>query len=308
MPASFDIIHVLDKAGVKNLREGSKEISGLCPMHKQRLGREDRHSSWSINKITYVHHCFSCGYAGTLTGLLIDLQGYAPEDIEQEIAKSSFLRTLDKIEQKKNPVTPEVTEWSLSHRLTDVSDGLLALRKLKRHAADKFQIRWDKELRSWVIPVRDPDGLLLGAQYRQKGNVINAPHGLQKSSTLFGLYEMKNEDCVALVESPLDVVRLYGAGIPAVSSFGAWVSDQQVMLLARNFKTIVLALDNDPTGNKASIRIGESLRKRGSAAIPFVYKGLLTEDGHPAKDLGDVASDTDIILGWKRSLTRIARV
>lgn len=307
MTTAFDVLHLLDKAGVQSLREGTKEISGKCPMHRQRLGREDRHASWSMNKTTFVHHCFSCGYSGTLTGLLIDLQGYAPENIEQEIAKESFLRTLTKIEKKETSAPPP-TEWELSNLLTDVSDSLLRLRNLKRHAVEKFQIRWDKKLQSWVIPVRSPDGLLLGVQYRQKGSVINAPLGLKKSSTLFGIYEMKSEDCITLVESPLDAVRLYGAGIPAVSSFGAWVSEEQVTLLARNFKTVVLALDNDSTGRTASVDVAKSLRKKGSAVVPFLYDGLYTTDGSLAKDIGDVPLDEDIRSAWRNTMTKVARV
>lgn len=277
-------------------------------MHAQRLGREDRHASWSMNKTTYVHHCFSCGYSGTLTGLLIDLQGYAPENIEEEIAKTSFLRTLDKIEDRRAMPETVVSEWTLTNLLTDVSDPLLRLRNLKRHAVEKFQIRWDQTLKSWVIPVRDQDGTLLGVQYRQKGSVTNAPTGLKKSSALFGFYEMQGEDCITLVESPLDAVRLYGIGIPAVSSFGAWVSEAQLTLLARNFKTIVLALDNDSTGKSSSVEVTKALKKRGSAVVQFLYDGLYTSEGKTAKDIGDVLLDNDIRTAWHRSLSKVAHV
>lgn len=303
--ASLDIVDILADAGVRQIKEGEKEISALCPMHKERVGREDSHASWSINRHTYVHHCFSCGYSGTLVGLLIDLQGYAPEDIEAEIAKSTFLRTMDKIEQKQREPEEErpPTEWELANILTDVPDRLLHLRRLQRHAVDAYGVRWDPERKSWVLPIYHPDGPLMGVQYRQKGSVINAPTGMNKAITLFGFPQMRllSSVWITLVESPLDAVRLYGLGIPALASFGAWVSDDQVTLLARNFRRVLLALDNDKVGKQATDQMRFNLRKRSVPHALFRYQGLLTADGAIAKDIGDVASDAAILAAYNES-------
>lgn len=303
--ASLDIVDILADAGVKQIKEGEKEISALCPMHKERVGKEDSHASWSINRHTYVHHCFSCGYSGTLVGLLIDLQGYAPEDIEAEIAKSSFLRTMDKIEQKQQE--PEEarppTEWELSNILTSVPDRLLTLRQLRRHAVDAYGVRWDPDRKAWVLPIYHPDGSLMGVQYRQKGVVINAPKGMNKAITLFGHQQMQllSSVWVTLVESPLDAVRLYGLGIPALASFGAWVSDEQITLLCRNYRRVMLAMDNDKVGKQSTDMLRFNLRKRGMPHAVFRYRGLLTADGGIAKDLGDVGLDEDILRAYDES-------
>ena len=302
--ASLDITSLLEQAGVRQIREGQKEVTALCPMHKERVGKEDSHASWSINRHTFVHHCFSCGYSGTLVSLLVDLQGYAPEDIQTEIAKSSFLRTMEKITKRdEEPEERPPTEWELSNILTPVPDRLLTLRQLQRNAVDVYGIRWDPERKSWVLPIRHPDGTLMGVQYRQKGVVLNAPKGMNKAITLFGYNEMmlRSDVWVTLVESPLDAVRLYGLGIPALASFGAWVSDEQVTLLCRNFRRIMLAMDNDKVGRQATDMLRMQFRKRNQPHAVFRYDGLTTADGGIAKDLGDVALDEDILTAYQRS-------
>lgn len=253
-----------------------------------------------MNRHTFVHHCFSCGYAGTLTGLLIDLQGYAPDDIETMVKASTLASNIKKIEQKQEePERRAATEWEMANVLTDVPERLLSLRHLSLEAANTYGVRWDSTLRSWVLPIRDPQGTLLGAQYRQKGNVLNLPQGLEKSVTLFGFCEMRHHNRVALVESPLDAVRLYGLGIPAVSSFGAWVSPTQVELLARNFTSVVMMLDNDKAGKEATAHTAEALRRRGTVAIPFSYRGM------DAKDPGDVEDDSMLLANWEWSLSNL---
>ena len=46
------------------------------------------------------------------------------------------------------------------------------------------------------------------------------------------------------------------------------------------------------------------LRKRGCVPIPWVYKGLKDEDGRRVKDVGDVASDDDLLSAYHRTIGR----
>ena len=90
---------------------------------------------------------------------------------------------------------------------------------------------------------------------------------MEKSTTLFGFSVMSQHDFCALVESPLDAVRLFGEGVPAVSSLGAWVSEEQIRLLSRAFSTVYLALDDDKTGHQGMDYIAPVLRRYGSAVV-----------------------------------------
>lgn len=299
----IDMIGLLEQAGVHVWRETDKEVWAPCPMHEERTGRPDNHPSWSINKNTALHSCFSCGYAGNLTGLLVDLTGSAPVDLELTLQTESFLRTM--VEVRRRPeevleeVVPTLTDWVLTNIMVDVPERLLQMRWLRRFAVDAYEVRWDGDTKQWVLPMRSPKGDLLGAQYRQKGAVFTLPEGMAKSSTLFGYRQARPFDQCVVVESPLDAVRLYGLGIPAVSTLGAWSSAEQASLLARNFSVVYMALDNDKAGWQGMEILSTLLRKRGCAAVPWDYTNLVDGEGRPAKDVGDVADDELLLSSWE---------
>lgn len=291
---SLDLEVILHSIGIEVLKERGDELIAKCPMHLARTGREDGHPSWSINSMTYVHHCFSCGYAGTLNMLYRDLMGEVPENLEWELSKQSVIASLDRPKEEAPTTGPRVSEWTLNNYV-DVPDALLKRRYLLRESIDMFGVRWDKIQRSWVIPIRTPSGDLMGFQFRQVGLVLNHPVGMEKAKTLFGLHLFRSEPRITLVESPLDAVRFYNIGIPAVSSFGASISGDQIDLLARNYRSVISALDNDGAGNRAAHTLQHALRKRGCVVIPFDYSGL------EVKDPGDVPSDALLLQAWNRS-------
>lgn len=293
---TLDVLGILQTLGVQVVREQGDELVALCPGHKARTGHEDAHPSWSINQTTYAHHCFSCGYSGNLSSLYRDMLGEVPEDLEWELTKQSVQSSLQpKQEVVKELDGPVINEWTLKN-YAPIPEKLMELRRLKRDALDKYEVRWDKEGKTWVLPIRSSVGTLMGYQFRQKGGFINYPTDLKKSECLFGFPQLADEDIITLVESPLDAVRLYGLGIPALSSFGAHVSAPQALLLARNYRRVVVALDNDAAGHRGA----ESLLRRfqGQAVVPikFSYRGL------HAKDPGDVEDDDELVAAWNRSV------
>lgn len=291
----LDVESVLHSLGIEVIREYGDEVLGKCPLHLQRTGKEDRHPSWSINVKTYVHHCFSCGYSGTLSSLYRDLTGEVPEDLEWELSKKSLLASIE-VKKEQTFEGPKVNEWVLNN-YTDVPSRLLARRNVSRESIDRFEVKWDSESKAWVIPIRGKTGELMGFQFRQKGTVINHPPGMEKSKTLFGFHLFANESRITVVESPLDAVRLNDVGVPAVSSFGASVSLDQVELLARNFRYVVAAMDNDEPGRRANGFLRKSLVHRGCVVFDFDYVGL------EAKDPGDVEDNAVLRDAWDRSVS-----
>lgn len=88
----------------------------------------------------------------------------------------------------------------------------------------------------------------------------------KKSHHLFGMNFAKNncEERIVLVEGNMDAVSLHQAGINnAVALFGTALTLEQVKVLSRYTKEIVLALDADAAGQKAVQRALETAKNSG---------------------------------------------
>jgi Toprim domain-containing protein len=299
MTTSIDLVPYLESYGLRIARVSGDEITMWCPAHLSRLGRPDKRPSFDFNQSKLVGNCPSCGWNVPSLSFLIEyVTGEPPiDDVLIEAQKMAVGEAVRRLAQSKRDVllkdSPRYLEWTLAHKFTPVPRQLLEFRRLTRTAADHFGIRWDPSQRCWVLPIRTPQGSILGWQQRQKGGFWNYPKGVQKSGTLFGFHQVESER-VVLVESPLDVARLWQAGVPPVSSYGSGVSNRQVELLARNFSVVVVALDNDPPGNEAADRVMYQLRKR-IAALRWDYSGT------NAKDPGDYVSDEELYKAWKKT-------
>ena len=294
---TLDLEGTLHGAGIDVVRTTSKEIWAHCPKHQERTGKADITPSWSINTTApHAHFCFSCGYRGVLRSLLVDLTGTAPDDLELELGRQSLVRSFRQLAadpgERRQAIKEFLSEWELLHRLFDVPDRLLNHRWLRRPAVDAYTVRFDPERASWVLPLWDRLGALVGAQYKGGGMAVTYPVGLEKSKLLFGLRTVRRADYVVLVESPLDAVRLFGLGIPAVASLGAYTSQAQCRMLARDFGTIYLALDNDQAGWDGMDRAHSMLGRYGAAPIIWNY------GSSDAKDIGDVPDDDEIRQMW----------
>ena len=88
----------------------------------------------------------------------------------------------------------------------------------------------------------------------------------KKSANLFGINFAKNHcsEQIILVEGNMDVISLHQAGFQnAVAPLGTAFTSEQVNLLARYTKEIVLTLDSDAAGQKAIKRASEMLENTG---------------------------------------------
>ena len=61
--------------------------------------------------------------------------------------------------------------------------------------------------------------------------------------------------------------------------FGARITDEQVLLLVKNFETVILAFDNDAAGHNATTKAIEKLKK-----IMNLYVLIITD----IKDVGEL--------------------
>ena len=85
-----------------------------------------------------------------------------------------------------------------------------------------------------------------------------------------------------VVESPLDAVKLKSVGIPGgVATFGAVVSEDQIEIM-RKAEPLIIAMDNDEAGKKASKFLLDSFRRLGIECWFFNY------GDSDKKDIGDM--------------------
>jgi hypothetical protein len=269
------------------------EVNGLCPMHKERTGKEDNHPSWWINTETGAHICFSCGYKGNIFTLVKDMLGVNLNGAKEFIkGKSgtpidSLMKRLQELPQYIQAEEPIGMSEARLAVYTDPPEIELKKRFLKTESVIAHGVLWDKTNNAWILPIRDPDDFTLWG-WQEKGArgrfFKNQPAGVKKSKTVFGIQIMDSVNTLIVVESPLDAVRLTGLGHNAISTFGAIISEDQAKLMRRAPK-LLAAFDNDKAGQSANEQILGFSKKYGMELSYFNYQGI------DVKDVGDMTED-----------------
>lgn len=279
-----DLASVLTDLGVEIKRVGEREISGCCPVHINRTGHADRSPSWSMNAETGLWICYSCGAKGTLTSLLSELTGDEKSilDVHTFLIESGIKRMSSAPREEQEP---EV-DWLSYSRFGEVPDRHLYNRNISPSVARRYGVRWDSYNKAWIIPIVAPSGELMGWQTKKVDWVRNYPIGVKKSHTLFGI-ERFTSDTAVLVESPLDVTRMATAidNIQGLATFGAYVSDEQLKVLSAVASRVIVAMDNDEAGLKASKSLYKSLPRFKNGVLWLNYSGT------NAKDIGDMTDE-----------------
>ncbi len=154
-----------------------------------------------------------------------------------------------------------------------------------------------------MFPIRDYRGRMsgFGARILNPDDVpkfLNSPQTVlfDKSRTLYGLDRarraIREADQAVIVEGYLDVIALHQAGFEnAISPMGTALTEQQLRMLKRFSPNILLALDADVAGDKATLRgldIARQAMDREQEPV-FDPRGLL---GHEARLQADIRVTT----------------
>ena len=134
---------------------------------------------------------------------------------------------------------------------------------------------YDKFRHRLIFPIFSPNGRVIafGGRVLRKdeksAKYLNSPESIiyQKRKSLYGLYHSKDEirrlDKALLVEGYMDLISLYQNDVKnVVASSGTALTEEQVQLLSRFTKNIVIIFDADPAGQKAAVRSIEILLKK----------------------------------------------
>ncbi len=129
-----------------------------------------------------------------------------------------------------------------------------------------------------MFPIRDQRGRVIGFGGRvlekdAKPKYLNSPETpiFQKGNELYGLYqarkELKETECVYVVEGYMDVIALAQHGISnAVASLGTAATSEHIDKLFRHTGKLVFCFDGDEAGSKAAWRALEN-------ALPMLKEG-----------------------------------
>lgn len=187
---------------------------------------------------------------------------------------------------EKNQLKPKLLERA----------GLIITRKEGRGFYDRYRHRI-------VFPIVSHVGKVLGfggrvIDEKDEPKYINSPETLvyNKSRVLYGLYqarqEIRGKEETLLVEGYTDVVALHQAGFRnVVATCGTALTEEQIRLISRYAKRIVLLYDADVAGARAAVRSIDLILGQGLTAYAIALPEGHDPDSY-LKEYGGEAFET----------------
>lgn len=287
-----------------DIREDNNNFKIICPFHA------DSSPSCDVHKTEGYFHCFSCNAGGHWNKLAAKLgmeKRSAREGPKDEV-RTRIVHALKKAgvnpvkkEKKGEFNQPLVTAWPVEKEWRGLSGEFLA---------SIGCVRVTDLVRSTLrigMPVRTPDGALTGYTARVIEPADASPKYIPLSAdrkkwrdkeipaktAVFLIDQAEEWRHVVLVEGPYDALRLFHAGIPALSILGAemWGPEKRAIVCGLPaLEKVFVLLDSDAAGRRGQKSILASLR----GYIPAV--GLRLPEG--VKDPGDLEKEE---IEWLRS-------
>jgi DNA primase len=190
-----------------------------------------------------------------------------------------------------------------------IDAGMLSVRdaddaRNSQHATRSF----DRFRNRIMIPIRDENGKMagLGARIVDPNDIpkfLNSPETpiFTKGHLLYGLDRARKPirvaDQAVIVEGYLDVIALHQAGYEnVVSPMGTALTEDQLRLLKKSTRRIVLALDPDTAGQKAVLRGLDAARSAmdREGELGFDARGLLRNEARLQADLRVASMPDDL--------------
>lgn len=266
---------------LQDVKDSEHAIYVTCPVHAE--GKE-KNPSCGVAKhpvrtaeyeIEAGHvHCFRCGYTAPLTefisfcfgkkdagaqGLFWVRKHFANYSFE---SRGAFMKpfTSSRIKEKSAPA--KESELLVAEYCTH-KHPYMYKRKLDDYTILQFEVGYDKETDSLTFPVRDIKGNLVFVQRRAvKEKKFDNQHNSPKGQCVYGIHKAwKLSGPIYVCESIIDALTIWTYGKPAVALLGANATQAQIELLCRmNARHLILALDNDQAGAKASEFLYDQLK------------------------------------------------
>jgi DNA primase len=268
-----------DKGLSTHLTKRGDQLFGPCPVHG---GDNPRAFVVSLSKNLW--HCFTkCDAGGDIVDLVRRLDGktYRQDTLPGPSVTSCGLSS-------KKPFRPFTIRLPLNGSIGQLKEKGITPKTARRFEAGLYQ---GSGFLNECIGLRLHD--LQGRPIGYAGRRLNPeqikhngkwkfPPGLPKKDLLYNFHRVQADlhKGLVVVECPWGVMRLAQIHIPAVALLGIHLSHTQHDLLSR-IPRVILILDGDNAGRKATVRIRKTLE-----AITQVQQVNLPKDTDP-DDLDD---------------------
>jgi DNA primase len=269
----LDFASVLRQYQVSLRRSGRDQYRGRCPIH-QGDGREAFHANLTRN----VFHCFSCGAGGTVLDFVAAMEGCTLREAALKLQggtdRPQIQRpTLQLVTKKTKTPTP----LGFALRNIDSTHPYLATRGIEAVTAEEFGIGFYSGCGIFsgrvVIPLHNARGELVaycGRAIDRTQPRYRFPPGFPKSEVLFNLHSAAavGQQTAIVVEGFFDCLKLRQAGIAAVVALmGAALYESQQRQLLERFQRVILMLDGDAAGRRATATIAAHLQRHASVRV-----------------------------------------
>ena len=280
--SSVALAPLLRQYQVKLHRSGPNQYRGCCPIHGGD-GREAFHANLTMN----VFHCFACGAGGSVLDFVAAMERCTLREAALQLAHQAAPHHApvtgcpsQLVTKKSKPLSP----LGFTLRGVDPTHPYLAGRGIATATAREFGIGVYRGPGIFsgrlVIPIHHERGELVaycgravdGSQPRYR-----FPSGFAKSEVVFNLPRATatGSPTAVVVEGFFDCLKLHQAGIPSVVALmGARLYEVQQRALHRHFRSLVLMLDGDTAGRRATATMATQLRPYTSLRVIQLPDGV----------------------------------
>lgn len=274
---SVSLAVLLRRYQVRLRRSGRDQFRGLCPIHRGE-GRDAFHANLSRN----VFHCFSCGAGGTVLDFVAAMERCTLPEAARKLARATAAAG------DTTPATgwenPLVTKKSIAPpplgftlRGIDSAHPYLASRGIEIATAREFGVGFYRGAGIFrgrlVFPIQNRRGEVVaycGRALDGSEPRYRFPPGFAKSEILFNLHRAAatGHQSAVIVEGFFDCLKVHQAGMPAVVGLmGSSLYDAQQRALLERFRQVILMLDGDEAGRRATATMAARLRQHASVQV-----------------------------------------
>jgi DNA primase len=274
---SVALAAVLRQYQVSLRRSGRDQYRGTCPIHRG-AGQEAFHANLRRN----LFHCFSCGAGGTVLDFIVAMEGCTLREAACKLQRMAAMpastapaAVLGKPRVTKKTTPPLPLGFTL--RNIDSSHPYLATRGIARATAEEFGIGLYRGAGilsgRLVIPIHNEHGELVAYAGRALDGTqprYRFPGGFAKSEILFNSHRAAaaGQQSAVMVEGFFDCMKLHQAGMTAVVALlGAALYPSQQRVLLQRFRHVILMLDGDDAGRRATATITAQLQPHVSVRV-----------------------------------------